>query len=85
MWKKHEKKNVGAKCRNCEGRNQWAKMCRTQSKQENMDARRVNAMEENSENSDIIYIGRLKLVNELDAKQTNCVWYEKILVNKNVL
>ncbi|GFW41297.1 retrovirus-related Pol polyprotein from transposon 17.6 [Trichonephila clavipes] len=37
------------KCRNCEGRNHWAKMCRTQSKQKNMAARRVNAMEENSE------------------------------------
>ncbi|GFW10523.1 reverse transcriptase domain-containing protein [Trichonephila clavipes] len=84
--KKYEKKKCPAfvtKCRNCEGRNLWAKMCRTQSKQKNMDAQRVNAMEENSENSDIIYIGELKSVNELDAKETNCVWYEKILVNKN--
>ncbi|GFU76590.1 hypothetical protein TNCV_1940781 [Trichonephila clavipes] len=74
---------IRKKCRNCEGRNLWAKMGRTQSKQKNMDAQRVNAMEENSENSDIIYIGELKSVNELDAKETNCVWYEKILVNKN--
>ncbi|GFV78352.1 reverse transcriptase domain-containing protein [Trichonephila clavipes] len=57
--KKHEKKKCpafGTKCRNCEGRNHWAKMCRTQSKQKNTAARRVNAMEENSENSDIIYV-----------------------------
>ncbi|GFY45798.1 retrovirus-related Pol polyprotein from transposon 17.6 [Trichonephila inaurata madagascariensis] len=67
------------------GRNHWAKMCRTQSKQKNMAARRMNAMEENSENSDTIYIGELKSVNELDAKETNCVWYEKILVNKNAV
>ncbi|GFY55502.1 retrovirus-related Pol polyprotein from transposon opus [Trichonephila inaurata madagascariensis] len=60
-------------------------MCRTQSKRKNMAARRVNAMEENSENSDTIYIGELKSVNELDAKETNCVWYEKILVNKNAV
>ncbi|GFT44596.1 reverse transcriptase domain-containing protein [Trichonephila clavipes] len=82
--KKHEKKcpAFGTKCRNCERRNHWAKMCRTQSKQKNLAARRVNAMEENSENSDI-YIGELKSVNALDAKETNCVWYEKILVNKN--
>ncbi|GFY79394.1 alanine--glyoxylate aminotransferase 2, mitochondrial [Trichonephila inaurata madagascariensis] len=60
-------------------------MCRTQSKQKNMAARRVNAMDENSENSDTIYIGELKSVNELDAKETNCVWYEKILVNKNAV
>ncbi|GFX59106.1 uncharacterized protein K02A2.6 [Trichonephila clavipes] len=85
--KKHKKKCPAfrAKCRNCEGRNHWAKMCRTQSKQKNMAARKVNAMEENSENSDIIYIGELKSVNELDAKETNCVWYEKILVNKNAV
>ncbi|GFW47028.1 reverse transcriptase domain-containing protein [Trichonephila clavipes] len=38
-----------------------------------MAARRVNSMEENSENSDTIYIGELKSVNELDAKETNCV------------
>ncbi|GFY67495.1 reverse transcriptase domain-containing protein [Trichonephila inaurata madagascariensis] len=65
--KKHEKKKCpafGTKCRNCDGRNHWAKMCRTQSKQKNMAARRVNAMEENSENSDTIYIGELKSVNE---------------------
>ncbi|GFV00907.1 hypothetical protein TNCV_1387211 [Trichonephila clavipes] len=49
-------------------------MCRTRSKQKNMAARRVNAMEENSENSDAIYIGEHKSVNELDAKETNCVW-----------
>ncbi|GFS56153.1 hypothetical protein TNCV_1650681 [Trichonephila clavipes] len=48
-----------------------------------MAARRANAMEDNSENSDIIYIGELKSVNELDAKETNCAWYEKILVNEN--
>ncbi|GFS43964.1 retrovirus-related Pol polyprotein from transposon 17.6 [Trichonephila inaurata madagascariensis] len=46
-------------------------MCRTQSKQKNTAARRVNAMEENSENSDTIYTGELKSVNELDAKETN--------------
>ncbi|GFY47365.1 hypothetical protein TNIN_150331 [Trichonephila inaurata madagascariensis] len=51
-------------------------MCRTQSKQKNMAARRVNAMEENSENSDTIYIEELKSVNELDAKETN---YSKLL------
>ncbi|GFY65716.1 hypothetical protein TNIN_436551 [Trichonephila inaurata madagascariensis] len=48
--KKYEKKKCpafGTKCRNCDGRNHWAKMCRTQSKQKNMAARRVNAMEEN--------------------------------------
>ncbi|GFV60024.1 transposon Tf2-6 polyprotein [Trichonephila clavipes] len=50
-----------------------------------MAARRVNAMEKNSENSDIIYIGELKSVNELDAKEINCVLYEKILVNKNAV
>ncbi|GFY56938.1 reverse transcriptase domain-containing protein [Trichonephila inaurata madagascariensis] len=74
--KKHEKKKCpafGTKCRNCDGRNHWAKMCRTQSKRKNMAARRVNAMEENSENSETIYIGELKSVNELDAKETNCV------------
>ncbi|GFY46024.1 hypothetical protein TNIN_156291 [Trichonephila inaurata madagascariensis] len=60
-------------------------MCRTQSKWKNMAARRVNAMEENSENSDTIYIGELKSVNELDAKETNFVWNEKILVNKNAV
>ncbi|GFU76595.1 retrovirus-related Pol polyprotein from transposon 297 [Trichonephila clavipes] len=84
--KKREKKKCpefGTNCRNCEGRNRWAKMRRTQSKQKNMASQRVNAMEENSENFDIIYIGELKSVNELDAKETNCVWYEKILVNKN--
>ncbi|GFY64807.1 reverse transcriptase domain-containing protein [Trichonephila inaurata madagascariensis] len=86
--KKHEKKKClafGTKCQNCDGRNHWAKMCRTQSKRKNMAARRVNAMEENSENSDTIYIGELKSVNELDAKETNCVWYKKILVNKNAV
>ncbi|GFY13754.1 uncharacterized protein TNCV_4961241 [Trichonephila clavipes] len=86
--KKHEKKKYpafGTKCRNCEGRNHWAKMCRTLSKQKNMAARRVNAMEESRENSDIVYIGELKSVNELDAKETNCVWYEKIFVNKNAV
>ncbi|GFS40736.1 transposon Tf2-9 polyprotein [Trichonephila inaurata madagascariensis] len=66
-------------------KNHWAKMCGTQSKQKNMAARRMNAMEENSENSDSIYIGELKSVNELDAKEANCVWYEKILVNKNAV
>ncbi|GFY79409.1 retrovirus-related Pol polyprotein from transposon 17.6 [Trichonephila inaurata madagascariensis] len=74
--KKQEKKKCpafGTKCRNCDGRNHWAKMYRTQSKRKNMAARRVNAMEENSENSDTIYIGELKSVNELDAKETNCV------------
>ncbi|GFS92977.1 retrovirus-related Pol polyprotein from transposon 17.6 [Trichonephila clavipes] len=50
-----------------------------------MAVRRVNAMEENSENSDIIYIRELKSVNELEEKETNCVWYEKILVNKNAV
>ncbi|GFY48540.1 hypothetical protein TNIN_498311 [Trichonephila inaurata madagascariensis] len=35
-----------------------------------------------SENSDTIYIGELKSV-ELDVKKTNCVCYEKVLVNKN--
>ncbi|GFT61225.1 reverse transcriptase domain-containing protein [Trichonephila clavipes] len=72
--KKHKKCTAfGTKCRNCDGRNHWIKMCRTQSKQKNMATRRVNAMEENSENSDTIYIGELKSVNELDAKETNCV------------
>ncbi|GFW20580.1 retrovirus-related Pol polyprotein from transposon 17.6 [Trichonephila clavipes] len=42
-------------------------------------------MEENSENSDKIYIGELKSVNDLDAKETNCVWYGKVLVNKNAV
>ncbi|GFY48754.1 hypothetical protein TNIN_295531 [Trichonephila inaurata madagascariensis] len=60
-------------------------MCRTQSKRKNMADRRVNAMKENSENSDTIYIGELKSVNELDAKETNCVWNEKILVNKKAV
>ncbi|GFX57863.1 hypothetical protein TNCV_3068301 [Trichonephila clavipes] len=36
-------------------------------------------MEENSKNSDIIYIGELKSVNELDAKKTNCVWNRVLL------
>ncbi|GFR02203.1 reverse transcriptase domain-containing protein [Trichonephila clavata] len=59
-------------------------MCRTQrNKQKNVAARRVNAIEENCENSETIYIGELKSVNELDTKETNCVWYEKIYVNKN--
>ncbi|GFU08455.1 retrovirus-related Pol polyprotein from transposon 17.6 [Nephila pilipes] len=54
-------------------------MCRTQrNKQKNVTARRVNAIEENCENSETIYIGELKSVNELDRKETNCVWYEKI-------
>ncbi|GFS39364.1 transposon Tf2-12 polyprotein, partial [Nephila pilipes] len=83
----HEKKKCpayGTKCRNCDGRNHWAKMCRTQrNKQKNVAARRVNAIEENCENSESIYIGELKSVNELDMKETNCVWYEKIYVNKN--
>ncbi|GFY48100.1 reverse transcriptase domain-containing protein [Trichonephila inaurata madagascariensis] len=85
--KKHEKKcpAFGTKYRNCDGRNHWAKMCRTQNKQKNMAARRVNAMEENSENSDTIYIGKLKSVNELDARESNCVWYEKILLDKNAV
>ncbi|GFS31781.1 reverse transcriptase domain-containing protein [Trichonephila inaurata madagascariensis] len=85
--KKHEKKCLafGTKCRNCDGRNHWAKMCRTQSKRKNMAARRVNAIEEKNKNSDTISIGELKSVNELDAKETNCVWYEKILVNKNAV
>ncbi|GFY66841.1 hypothetical protein TNIN_298651 [Trichonephila inaurata madagascariensis] len=62
------------------------KMCRTQrSKQKNMAARRVNAIEENSENSENIYIGELKSVNELGTKETNCMWYEKILVNKKAV
>ncbi|GFU52117.1 hypothetical protein TNCV_486131 [Trichonephila clavipes] len=42
-------------------------MCRTQSKQKNMATRRVNAMEGNSENSDIIYIGELK-------RSTSSLW-----------
>ncbi|GFT40550.1 uncharacterized protein TNCV_2092711 [Trichonephila clavipes] len=42
-------------------------------------------MEENSKNSDIVYMGELKSVNELDGKETNCVWYEQILVNKNAV
>ncbi|GFX69409.1 transposon Tf2-6 polyprotein [Trichonephila clavipes] len=49
-------------------------MCRTRSKQKNIAARRVNAMEGNSEISDAIYIGELKSVNEQDAKETNYVW-----------
>ncbi|GFQ97055.1 retrovirus-related Pol polyprotein from transposon opus [Trichonephila clavata] len=50
-------------------------MCRTQrNKQKNVAARRVNAIEENCENSETIYIGELKSVNELDTKETNCVW-----------
>ncbi|GFR22227.1 hypothetical protein TNCT_252371 [Trichonephila clavata] len=49
----------------------------------NVAARRVNAIEENCGNSETIYIGELKSVNELDTKETNCVWYEKVLVNKN--
>ncbi|GFU21599.1 transposon Tf2-12 polyprotein, partial [Nephila pilipes] len=73
----HEKKKCpayGTKCRNCDGRNHWAKMCRTQrNKQKNVAARRVNAIEENCENSETIYIGELKSVNELDMKETNCV------------
>ncbi|GFQ70824.1 transposon Tf2-9 polyprotein [Trichonephila clavata] len=70
--------------RNCDGRNHWAKMCRTQrNKQKNVAARGVNAIEENCENSETIYIVELKSVNELDTKETNCVWYEKIYVNKN--
>ncbi|GFY39567.1 hypothetical protein TNIN_109851 [Trichonephila inaurata madagascariensis] len=73
----HEKKKCpayGTKCRNCDGRNHWAKMCRTQrNKEKNMAARRVNAIEESSENSKTIYIGELKSVNELDTKETNCV------------
>ncbi|GFY64943.1 hypothetical protein TNIN_244581 [Trichonephila inaurata madagascariensis] len=74
------------KCRNCDGRNRTAKMCRTQrNKQKNMAARRMNAFEENSEHSETIYIGELKSVNELDTKETKCVWYEKILVNKNAV
>ncbi|GFR03747.1 retrovirus-related Pol polyprotein from transposon 17.6 [Trichonephila clavata] len=82
----HEKKKCpayGTKCRNCDGRNHWAKMCRTQrNKQKNVAARRVNVIEENCENSETICIGELKSVNELDMKETNCVWYEKIYVNK---
>ncbi|GFV44932.1 reverse transcriptase domain-containing protein [Trichonephila clavipes] len=66
--------SYGAKCRNCDGRNHWAKMCRTQrNKQKNMAARRENAIEETSENSETIYIRELKSVNELDMKETNCV------------
>ncbi|GFY58652.1 hypothetical protein TNIN_205421 [Trichonephila inaurata madagascariensis] len=62
------------KCQNCDGRNRWAKMSRTQrNKQKNMAARRVNAIEENSENSGTIYTRELKSVNELDTKETNCV------------
>ncbi|GFQ71511.1 retrovirus-related Pol polyprotein from transposon 17.6 [Trichonephila clavata] len=83
----HEKKKCpayGTKCRNCDRRNHWAKTCRTQrNKQKNVAARRVNAIEENCENSETIYIEELKSVNELDTKETNCVWYEKIYVNKN--
>ncbi|GFY74921.1 reverse transcriptase domain-containing protein [Trichonephila inaurata madagascariensis] len=85
----HEKKkcpSFGTKCRNCDGRNHWTKICRTRrNKQKNMAAQRVNAIEENSENSETIYIGELKSANELDTKETNCVWYEKILVNKNAV
>ncbi|GFR21905.1 hypothetical protein TNCT_689841 [Trichonephila clavata] len=49
------------------------------------EGKRVNAIEENCENSEIIYIGELKSVNELDTKETNCVWYKTILVNKNAV
>ncbi|GFR05219.1 hypothetical protein TNCT_711981 [Trichonephila clavata] len=64
----------GTKCRNCDGRNHWAKMCRTQrNKQKNVAALRVNPIEENCENSETIYIGELKSVNELDTKETNCM------------
>ncbi|GFV31919.1 hypothetical protein TNCV_2564221 [Trichonephila clavipes] len=38
-----------------------------------MAARRVNTIEESSENSKTIYIGELKSVNELDTKEANCV------------
>ncbi|GFR03849.1 hypothetical protein TNCT_543451 [Trichonephila clavata] len=70
----------GSKCRNCDGRNHWAKMCRTQrNQQKNEAARRVNAIEENCENSETIYIGEQKSENELDTKETNCVYYENIL------
>ncbi|GFY52356.1 reverse transcriptase domain-containing protein [Trichonephila inaurata madagascariensis] len=84
--KKHEKKKCpafGTKCRNCDGRNHWAKMCRTQSKRKNMAARRVNAMEENSENSDTIYIGELKSMNWTRKKPIVCEllkWDEKPVV-----
>ncbi|GFR30013.1 hypothetical protein TNCT_26741 [Trichonephila clavata] len=45
----------------------------------------MNVIEENYENSETTYIGKLKSVNELDTKETNCVWYEKILVSKNAV
>ncbi|GFV34139.1 reverse transcriptase domain-containing protein [Trichonephila clavipes] len=66
--------SYGTKCRNCDGRNHWAKMCRTQrNKQKIMADRKVNAIEENSEHSENIYIVELKSVNELDREKTNCV------------
>ncbi|GFQ82559.1 hypothetical protein TNCT_178951 [Trichonephila clavata] len=48
------------------------KMCRTQrNKQKIVAARRLNAIEENCENSETIYIGELKSVNELDGHERN--------------
>lgn len=86
--KTHEPKKCpafGTICRNCEGKNHWAKVCKTKLHNRKQNTRRINAVERSTEDSDseIVYLGELKSVDTLDTEKVNSVWLQKITVNKN--
>lgn len=68
----------GSKCRKCDGKNHWAKMCKTKVNK-HRDGQRIHAIEE--ENQDIVYIGELKSINELERENSSSVWLQNITVN----
>lgn len=69
----------GTTCRNCEGKNHWSKMCKNKNVKQR-SSKRVNAIEEDD---DIVYIGELKSIAELETNESSSVWYQKIKVNQN--
>lgn len=83
--RKHEPRKCpayGTVCRKCDGKNHWAKVCR--SKVHKPNTRRVSALERQDEDSDTdsVYLGELKTVDSLDTEKST-VWLQKILVNNN--
>lgn len=62
------------------GKNHWSKMCRKRNdKPRNFP--RVNAIEE--EDPDVVYIGELKSIDELNSEELGSVWLQDITVDGN--
>lgn len=73
----------GSKCLKCGGRNHWATVCKTKLKHRdrNSHSKNVNTLEE--KDSEVVYIGELKSLHELNSENCDSTWFQKLKVNNN--